>query len=266
MIRVNLPYVANVIESLNDLARIQGGGTLNEHRYTLFVGYSNVHDFLFGSVWSGGLRTCIGPGAKLLEAIDAISKRENPDDSIIDVVQAFTLTQAVSSFRTVLEAEFQLSPLYLVTARRGYDIASLLEQAEVIFPPDLIEKVPDVRFDLREAGKCIAFNLGTGAGFHLLRALETVICCYWKEVMKGAPLPDNRNLGAYIREMENAKAGDGKVLAALRQIKDFHRNSLMHPEETLDLDQAIALLGIVQSAIVAMLPTIPKPQLELTSP
>ena len=30
----------------------------------------------------------------------------------------------------------------------------------------------------------------------------------------------------------------------------------MHPEETLDLDEAIALMGIVQSAIVAMLPTI----------
>jgi hypothetical protein len=194
-----------------------------------------------------------------------MSKSESPDDTVIDFVQAFTLSSAVSSFRTVLEAEFQTSALYLVTARRGYDIPTLLEQAEEIFPPELIKKVPDVRFDLREAGKCIAFNLGTGAGFHLLRALETVICAYWHVVMKGAGLPENRNIGAYIREMEKAKVGDGKVLAALRQIKDFHRNSLMHPEETLDLDQAIALLGIVQSAIVAMLPTIPEPPLELVA-
>ena len=262
MIRVYLPYVTNVIESLNDLAKITGGETLGTHRYVLWSGHNNVHGFLFSSVWSGGLRVCLGPGSKLLEAIQDISKGES-DDVEVDFLQAFTLSNAISSFRTVLEAEFQTSSLYLVTARRGFDIPSLLEQAEIIFPPELMNKLPGTRFDLRQAGKCIAFDLGTGAGFHLLRALETVICAYWNVVMKGAPLPENRNIGAYIREMETAKVGDGKVLTALRQIKDFHRNSLMHPEETLDLDQAIALLGIVQSAIVAMLPIIPPPALEL---
>lgn len=118
--------------------------------------------------------------------------------------------------------------------------------------------MPDVLFDLREAGKCIAFDLGTAAGFHLLRVLETVIRAYWGVVMDGQPLPISRNLGSYIQKMEDAKKGDPKVLTALRQIKDRHRNELMHPEEKLTLDESIALLGIVQSAIVPMLSVLPK--------
>lgn len=165
--------------------------------------------------------------------------------------------QAISSFKTVLEAEFQTASVYLVTAKRGYDVPTLLENAETIFPPELNSKIPQVQDDLREAGKCLAFNLGTAAGFHLLRALETVVCSYWYVVMNKSPLPSNRNLGNYINEMARGDhPARKKVLFALRQVKDLHRNSIMHPEETLDLDQAIALLGTVQSAIALMLPTV----------
>jgi len=76
--------------------------------------------------------------------------------------------------------------------------------------------------------------------------------------MEGKPLPSNRNLGNYIKEMSDAGKGDRKVLAALKQIKDHHRNELMHPEERLTLDEAIGLMGITQSAIVAMLKEIPE--------
>jgi hypothetical protein len=254
VIRILIPYVYNLSEALLPLSSIPNTAKKADHLYQLYSAHSALQNFLYQSVWSQSLRVCKGPGQKLLEAIDVIFADEHNEE--IEFLQRFNLSQAISSFRIVLEAEFQTAATYLVTERRGYDIATLIERAEVIFPTDLTQKIPEVEFDLREAGKCIAFDLGTAAGFHLLRALETVICCYWNVVMNGSPLPDNRNLGAYIREMEKAKAGDGKVLTALKQIKDFHRNSLMHPEERLDLDQSIGLLGIVQSAIVAMLPKI----------
>jgi len=49
------------------------------------------------------------------------------------------------------------------------------------------------------------------------------------------------------------------LLASLQQIKDLHRNPLAHPEETLTLEEAVGLFGIVQSAINAMLKEIPDP-------
>ena len=67
--------------------------------------------------------------------------------------------------------------------------------------------------DVRSAGKCIAFELGTAAGFHLLRALETVVLVYRKHVMPGNPdpNPNNRNLGQYIKDMEENGVGERKT-------------------------------------------------------
>ena len=80
---------------------------------------------------------------------------------------------------------------------------------------------------------------------------------YWDYASGGKPRPTNRNLGAYLSKMEKRGYGDAKVIATLKQIKDLHRNTLIHPEETLILDDAINLLGIVRSAISAMLAPLP---------
>lgn len=259
MIRISIPYVYTLHEALMALEAIKQGDTCGQHLYAIFNADSLLDQFLNKSLWSSALRVCRQPGLDLLVQIRGLFGDEVKSEAEFEYWRVVNMQQQLSRFKAVMEAEFMTTASYLVTARRGYDVATLIETAEVIFPSELMLKVPDTQFDLREAGKCIAFDLGTAAGFHLLRALETVICRYWNVVMNGAPLPDNRNVGNYIREMEKASKGDPKVLTALKQIKDHHRNSLMHPEETLDLDSSIALLGIVQSAIVAMLPAIPEP-------
>ena len=263
MLRISVPYVYKLSEALNSVSSIPDGAKLSDIRYQLYYAHSTLSAFLYQSVWGASLRVCYVPGKEVLDALNEILSKEVPADYEVNFFDTFNLNEKLATFKTVLEAEFQIAATYLVTSRRGYDIATLIQNAEVIFPDELMQKIPGVLFDLRESGKCIAFDLGTAAGFHLLRALEIVICSYWDVVMEGKPLPENRNLGAYIREMEQAHKGDGKVLTALCQIKDHHRNSLMHPEETLNLDDAIALLGIVQSAIVAMLPKIPLPILKV---
>ena len=255
MQRISVPFIYELGVSLQPLNNIKANDPVVNYLFDLFTAEKALDEFIFQSVYSPILRVCRLPGAELIAVIRAMMNNEDYTRTIT-AAESGALTRAFSNFKAVFSAEFATASVYLVTRRRGYDIAILIEQAEELFPEDLIKKIPSVKLDLREAGKCIAFDLGTAAGFHLLRALETVICCYWHVVMEGQPLPKNRNLGAYIREMETAKKGEGKVLVALKQIKDFHRNSLMHPEEVLDLDQAIGLLGIVQSAIVTMLPVI----------
>ncbi len=50
-----------------------------------------------------------------------------------------------------------------------------------------------------------------------------------------------------------ASGADSKVTAALDQIRDLHRNPLMHPEDTLTLPEADALFGLAEAAIVAII-------------
>jgi len=96
-----------------------------------------------------------------------------------------------------------------------------------------------------------------------MRATELVVRRYWDAVTSGKQRPDRFNIGEYLREMEKENVGDPKTLATLKQIKDLHRNELMHPEVSLDIDEAISLLGIAQSAIAAMMKEIPGAQPEL---
>ena len=127
------------------------------------------------------------------------------------------------------------------------------------FPDELPSKVPEAVRDVQEAGRCIAFELGTAAGFHILRANEVVLLKYFDSVAGTANRPTNRNLGALTKKLEDLGLGDAKILATLNQIRVLHRNTLMHPEDVLTVDQAINLLGIIRSAISAMLEKIPTP-------
>jgi hypothetical protein len=59
--------------------------------------------------------------------------------------------------------------------------------------------------------------------------------------------------------MEDKKKGSPKVIAALKQIASLHRNPLIHPEDSLTVDQAVGLIGICVSAVNQMLAEMPSP-------
>lgn len=211
-----------------------------------------------GSVYTYTLKASVAPGRALLQAIKKLST-EPDKERLLDFIDLYGLTNALDKFEAVLTAEMNVGAAYLVTKKRGYDTGDLIWRAAVLFPEDLVAKVPECVADIREAGKCIAFEMGTAAGFHIMRATELVLRRYYDAVMAGAARPDNGSMGGYLRLIEDASAGTPEVVAALKQIKDLHRNPLIHPENKLTLDDAIALLGISQSAIIAMLRKIPGP-------
>jgi hypothetical protein len=65
-------------------------------------------------------------------------------------------------------------------------------------------------------------------------------------------------MGDYLNEMNQKKIGDEKVKAALKDLKDLHRNPLIHPEHSLEsADEAIALMNGVHTVMVYMLKEIP---------
>jgi hypothetical protein len=65
------------------------------------------------------------------------------------------------------------------------------------------------------------------------------------------PKPKMRNWGTYIKNLK-ACGVNPKVVSILEQIKDLYRNPIIHPETRLDIEEALSLLGIAESAISAM--------------
>lgn len=71
-------------------------------------------------------------------------------------------------------------------------------------------------------------------------------------------------MGVYLRELDKRNAGAPAVRSHLRSIKDFHRNPLMHPEQSLEnVDEALDLLAAIRCSIGYMLKEIPGSEMPL---
>ena len=136
---------------------------------------------------------------------------------------------------------------------------TLVERIEDCFSKDSWEVMDKTaKREFEESGKCLALERYTAAGFHALRGVECVIRQYL-EKLTGAQLPKDRkrDWGFYIQTLKDSGA-DGNLIAVLDNIRTLDRNPLMHPEDWLNIDEAIGIFNISQTAIVRLVAGIKK--------
>jgi len=151
--------------------------------------------------------------------------------------------------QTLLQGELAVQSVYHIWPKRAFDINLLIEKATSLFSKEVQQwMTEDERYNIAQAGKCIAFETPTAAGFHLIRAAESVIRRYYAVVVGVAPVLKMRNWGAYIKNLKKCN-GEPRVIHALEQIKDLHRNPVIHPEIALSLEESISLIGITESVV-----------------
>lgn len=178
-----------------------------------------------------------------------------PDDADEQMgLMGFDIAEAVRRFENVLHAELGRIETFVTTPKGIYDVRALAENAENMFSHEVCEWLsPQAVQDIRHAGRCLAFELPTAAGFHIGRAVEEVARKYHSLIAstpdKSSPTP--RSWGQLIKELGSTGA-DPKIVSALDQMRDLHRNPISHPDSNLSIDDALTLLGIAQSAITAM--------------
>lgn len=206
----------------------------------------------------------------MIAALDEFDARFKETDITQDFAKAmgwgpaYAVASVARDLETLLSAELQVVDFYAVTAKKGFDTTVLAEDGVRIFPDDLPTKLPEAIPDAQQAARCLAFDLPTAAAFHIHRVNEAVMRRYWDVVTGGKPHPESRGINAYVEAMKKDKAGDRKVWSSLSDIRKFHRNPVLHPEDQLaDIEEALALLGVVVSVITFMLKQIPPPSLEL---
>lgn len=258
MIRIDGYYLYNVASAIHPLGSVSDQMTYDEAWLTALIAKGELERFITSSVYRP--QTSASAASELTEAIDPLIEKKGVDRKI-DSFEAYVLNQKLSAFETVLKAELGLQPLYLVTQKRGYDVKWLIERGAVLFPDELELKVPDAIQDINSGARCLAFELPTASAFHFHRANESVLHRYYDAVTNSNERPKSRNMGDYINALQN---GNPHVIAALKSLKDLHRNPLIHPEHSIDsVDDAIAILNAVHTAVVAMLKEIPTPQADV---
>jgi len=156
------------------------------------------------------------------------------------------------AFLTEFEEQFQEESKHLyvvcVEDQRILSAYVLVEHIEKAVAPRTWKFMSKLaRREIVESGRCLALERYTGSGFHILRCIESIVKEYI--LACGVTLsPADRNWGRYSDIL--AKNGaDSAVTSILDSLRRDDRNTLMHPEKFLDMDEAIGLFNLCQTAL-----------------
>jgi hypothetical protein len=156
------------------------------------------------------------------------------------------LKNYIERYEAALSEELSQVPAYVVTKKGNLSTESLVEGASNGYCKRTIDLIDEfIRFEIDEAGRCLAFGLFTACGFHILRSVEVAIKGYI--VAAKGSLPKNRNWGEYIVQLEDIGASSNLIDNII--ILKTKRNPLMHPQDKLEEEEGISLFNICNSAM-----------------
>lgn len=200
------------------------------------------------------LKTSRQAGNALIEEINKVLPANGEEfrldriDNIITASQTRTVKNAAIKFETVLAEELGVFDTYCIGQIGAYSTSELLDDLTNTLPETIRDKLTaNSKVDIREAGRCLVLQCPTAAGFHILRALESVLVVYVKQLIGNAKC--SKNWGAYIKKMQDSGNADEKIIGMIEHIKNNYRNPVSHPEVILDMEEVLVTFGLALSAI-----------------
>lgn len=210
--------------------------------------------------------------AQLKDLIDTIfrERANSPSfDQPFTPIETQQLTDAASELTLAMRYEVDTMPVFFVPEQRAYSTEALLNKAEEVLGQSQIELLADrTIFDIREAGRCIAFGVPTAAGFHSVRAVEAVARGY-HEILTGVRPGAETPLGPLINGLRTkrdallaSKAIDKEdrlnlAIDFLGRINNVYRKPITHPEMILESSQGITVFDAAKCAIDLILEDAP---------
>ncbi len=160
-----------------------------------------------------------------------------------------TLIQTIGH---TLFAELAGAEAFVTTPKR-LDVQRLLNGVPDLFGPNVFAKLPAVaRYDLNEAGKCIAFERSTAAAFHLLRATEAVLRSFYCALARQKRV--SQMWGPMILDLQRRQKAKPyeTLLNHLDIIRQSFRNPTQHPDKIYDIQEVQDLWGLCVDAVNRM--------------
>lgn len=258
MLRINTYVLYTLGKQVRPISDIdEDNATYGSVMWALFTARNEVKSLLANDALP--IRTCRQAASQFIAAIDevvptnaqeAIQKDKNAKVEWWPIRQ---IIDAASKFETVLAEELAIVDTYSVVQKGAYSTSELIANAEIMFSKSIQAKLPQRAIhDIREAGKCLAFETPTAAAFHIVRAIESVILAYYCKVLGRTPPNRMRNWGVYIKSLRESGKADSKILDFLVHIKDNYRNPVSHPEAILSVEEVLVLLGVAIGAMTQM--------------
>lgn len=248
MERINEYYLFKLGAALAPLMQINPNMTVAQGYRFLHPAAVAVQDFIDNQ--AGLLPICYPEMLALGHALGSAYPPNDPAGAhVITEAEVLELRRTARAFDTSLAIQLDQLDTYRVMPKGTHDTRKLIGSPEMVF--DFLWKYlcSFAQQDWISASRCMAFDLPTACGFHCLRAMEATVIQYLDA--KGEPHPD-RNLGAYAKLLKKI----GAVQAAVDwvdHLRTNHRNPLMHPDDILDLPEALAVFSLSGSAITCLI-------------
>jgi hypothetical protein len=251
MKKVNIWAYYPIGHMLHPLTEIKEDPTLDDIFLDLWLGQTALNRLLKNDDLPMSL--CLPTVNKLLATIKGLLNEHSDSSRKLQYSEYINITRDAKELETLLKAELENLDTYFVSTQMGYKTSVLISTGEELFYDSLRTYISDdVKEDLRSAARCLAFELPTAVGFHILRAVEGMVL----DVLdaKGVPRPkkpSERGLAKYIEALKTHV--DSKILLPLDQIRSLHRNELMHPDVTLSMEEAASLFEVSKAAMTTLL-------------
>lgn len=218
-----------------------------------------ANEFLTQSVYSQSLRAAHQPALQFQATIDVLLTRIAAEQlNTIKAADFRPVSDAFDRFEPVLASELSTTATFLVQPKGAYDVTILVEAGERMFPFSLAMKVPEAIFDAQQGSKALAFELWTAAAFHFHRANESVLRRYFDQQGGKDERPKTVTMGTMLAKLKVLGKGHSNIIVALENIKEFHRNPIIHPGSNIEnADSCLDLVAAIRAAMGYMLEVLP---------
>jgi len=192
------------------------------------------------------------------ERLELMSAAACIDDALFDLklelVPAERLERIYTELDNTIRRDMRTPLLFHVPSNRRD-----FYKQKALFGPTVADRFPRAAFDIEQAGNCYAFACPTACAFHLMRVMEIGVQAFGH--MLGVDFAEDKEWGKIlniatgkIKEQTERRERHGRdpeiivwsqIHAHLNSVGTGCRNQYMHPKETVTMEEAKDLIGLV---------------------
>jgi hypothetical protein len=180
------------------------------------------------------------------------------DDALLDLKSEIFLPERLDRIYIELDNSIRRDMQTTLFFHVPFDLREFYKP-RALFGQEVASHFPRAAYDIEEAGTCYAFGRSTACAFHLMRVMEVGVQTFGR--MLGVDFPEDKDWGRILciatgknKEQTEQRERHGRdpeiiawnlIHAHLSSVGTGCRNQYMHPKETVTMEEAKDLIGLV---------------------